>query len=240
MSFPDFDGDASPRRPLRVRPSITTAGRRLLGVPWQPFELEFLDHMVPTEQAFRRFCMFGRMAPSPMPNCARPVRIGGHLYDAEALQNAYIAQAIGGAVQQLLADAQKPGRGGTAGAKPAPSMEQSVAEMRRLMLRPLVRDALLIEICARRAVPVDLRDVGANLAQLAFEVFLGDAAPHELPRRLVHELSKEGLVRRLPFGDSHIGSEIAVPCETARSLVRGMLLPRWQCARVRPSRARGH
>ena len=239
----EFGDTPSPRRPASVRPSHTSRGRRLLGVPWQAFELAFLENRLKTEQAFRRFCMFGRPAPDPVPGCEQPVRIGQHLYDAEALRNLYIAQGVGAAIQTLLErarttpDASPPSRGKPA-QTPQESTERVVTDVRLAALRPLVRDALLIEICTARGKMVDLDPIGANLATLAFEVFLADPAPHELPRRLAEELANEGLIRRNVievldhmeiYGAAHMG----------RAVVLNSLLPRWRSTRVRQSRAHG-
>ena len=243
MSMSEFGDASSPRRHTPVRPSHTLRGRRLLGVPWQAFELAFLENRLKTEEAFRRFCMFGRPAAEPMPGCAHPVRIGQHLYDAEALRNLYIAQSVGAAIQELLERARQmpdaPLRShGQTGHGAAESVDLAVSNVRVAALRPLVRDALLIEICTARGKMVDLDPIGANLASLAFEVFLADPAPHELPRRLAEELANEGLIRRNVievldrmeiYGAAHMG----------RAVVLNSLLPRWRSTRLRQSRAHG-
>lgn len=241
--MPDFGDAPSPRRPAPVRPSHTVRGRRLLGVPWQAFELAFLENRLKTEEAFRRFCMFGRPAPEPLPGCAQPVRIGTHLYDAEALRNLYIAQGVGSAVQALLEQAAgardgAPG-GEKAGASTKPlSPEKIVRDLRVAALRPLVRDALLIEVCTARGKTVDFDLIGPNLATLAFEVFLADPAPHELPRRLAEELSGEGLLRRTVI-ELLDRMEVYGPTHMGRAVVLNSLLPRWRSTRLRQSRAHG-
>lgn len=234
MSTPDFGDAPSPRRPTPVRPSHTPRSRRLLGVPWQAFELAFLDNRVKTEEAFRRFCMFGRPAPEPIAGCQQPVRIGTNLYDAEALRNLYIAQGVGAAIQTMLDQARQGDPAATAKA-PLQSTEQAVSALRTAALRPLVRDAMLIEICTSRGRVVDMGVVGPNLAALAFEVFLADPAPHELPHRIAQALASEGLVRRSVI-ELMDHMEVFGPREMGSAVVRNSLLPRWQGARLRRMR----
>lgn len=235
MSTPEFGDAASPRPRKPVRPSHSVRGRRLLGVPWQGFELAFLDTRIRTEQAFRRFCMFGRPAPEPMAGCEQPVRIGTNLYDAEALRNQYIAQGVGAAIQAMLEQARQ-GASPNSPAVPPASTEQTVAALRQAALRPLLRDAMLIEICTSRGRVVDLELVGPNLAALAFEVFLADPAPHELPHRIALELASQGLVRRSVI-ELLDRMEVFAPREMGGAVVRNSLLPRWQGARLRRMRA---
>lgn len=236
MSIPDFGDDLSPRRPTPVRPSHTARGRRLLQVPWQAFEVSLLDHRVRSEEDFRRFCMFGHPAPEPMPGCAQPVRIGAQLYDAEALRNLYIAQGVGAAIERVFRQARD--SAGAPKEPPAPAMpvERAVAGVRQAALLPLVRDALLIEICSMRNRALDAQQVGCNLATLAFEVFLADPAPHELPERLAAQLADEGLVRCTEI--ELLGRmQVYGPREMGGAVVRNSLLPRWRPMRLRQSRA---
>jgi hypothetical protein len=235
MTMPEFGDAASPRPRKPVRPSHSVRSRRLLGVPWQGFELAFLDTRVRTEEAFRRFCMFGRLAPEPLAGCQQPVRIGTNLYDAEALRNQYIAQGVGAAIQTMLEQARQGEPLGVPNSSGS-STEQAVAALRQAALRPLVRDALLIEICTSRGRVVDLDLVGPNLAALAFEVFLADPAPHELPYRIAQELAAEGLVRRTVI-ELLDRMEVFGPREMGGAVVRNSLLPRWQGARLRRMRA---
>jgi len=241
--MPDFGDAPSPRRPASVRPSHSLRGRRLLHVPWQAFEIAFLESRIQTEEAFRRFCMFGRLAPEPLPGCAQPVRVGQHLYDAEALRNLYIAQGVGVAVQKLLEHFRTPGAPTTPAAPAAetaaqPSPEQVVTAVRLAALRPLLRDALLIEAGSARGKSIDFDLLGPNLAALAFEVFLADAAPHELPRRVAEELVGEGLLRRtvIEVLDRMVVYGVR---EMGRAVVQNSLLPRWRAARLRQDRAHG-
>ena len=241
--MPDFGDAPSPRRPAPVRPSHTARSRRLLGVPWQAFELAFLENRLQSEEAFRRFCMFGRPAPEPMPGCAQPVRIGQNLYDAEALRNLYIAQGVGAAIQELLERARKAPNlevqaPGCSGGGPNESTEQAVTNVRLAALRPLVRDALLIEVCTARGKVIDFDPIGPNLATLAFEVFLADAAPHELPRRIAEELANEGLLRRNVI-EMLDRMEVYGATGMGRAVVLNTLLPRWRSTRLRQSRAHG-
>lgn len=236
MTMPDFGDAASPRPRKPVRPSHSVRSRRLLGVPWQGFELAFLDTRIRTEEAFRRFCMFGRPAPESIAGCQQPVRIGTNLYDAEALRNLYIAQGVGAAIQTMLEQARQ-GDAAATERSPLPSTEQAVSALRTAALRPLVRDAMLIEICTSRGRVVDLDVVGPNLAALAFEVFLADAAPHELPHRIAQELASEGLVRRSVI-ELLDHMEVFGPREMGSAVVRNSLLPRWQGTRLRRMRTR--
>lgn len=162
--------------------------------PFQPFEQQILQRMIASEQDFRIFCMFGRPVGASLPGCERPVTIRGRVYDSRILRTLY----LGAATEHMLAgaDAVPSPQAGTdpheRSVGPAEIVNSRTVVQR--MLRPLLRDATLLEVAGHAKSTFCFAHLGTVLATLCFEHFSTAADPLATVHDIADGLAKEGLL----------------------------------------------
>jgi len=240
MSIPDSGAsperrDPAPRKP--VRPSIRPYTRTLLGKPFQPFEDQILQRMLASERDFRIFCMFGRPVCGPLPGCPRPVVIRNRGYDARLLRAVY----LGLSMDQLLS---------TQGTEPTAASEaatqdpdRSGTEALATLLRPLLMDAVLLEIAGHAKATWRLDPLGPALATLCFEHFTAHADPLQGIVDIADGLASQGMLQApsdlIEVGGAPMFSLGYRGTPKGRAHLEEHVLPRWECARIRRSRLLG-
>lgn len=240
MSIPDSGAspdrrDPAPRKP--VRPSIRPYTRTLLDKPFQPFEDQILQRMLASEQDFRIFCMFGRPVCGPLPGCPRPVVIRNRGYDARLLRAVYLGLSM-----DHLLSSQRVEPAATAEATSHAS-ERSGTEALASLLRPLLLDAVLLEIAGHAKTTWRLDPLGPALATLCFEHFTAHADPLQSLVDLADDLARQGLLQPpsdlIEVGGAPMFSLGYRGTPKGRAHLEEHVLPRWECARIRRSRLPG-
>ncbi|NBX25828.1 MAG: hypothetical protein EBQ99_07240 [Planctomycetes bacterium] len=248
MSFPDSGPTPGPRDPAPrkpVRPSIRPFTRTLLDKPFQPFEMQLLQRMLANEQDFRIFCMFGRPICGPMAGCERPVVIRGRAYDSRVLRTVYLGTALESLLTSVGDQTTAPAAGAQTPDQPAATPEPPFTGTAclRSLLRPLLRDALLLEVASSPRPVYRLDHIGQTLATLSFEHFSACPDPASVVSALAQELVTDGLLG----GPSDIVDVAGMPMfalghmatPRGKAHVAGVVMPRWASARVRRTPAPG-
>jgi hypothetical protein len=246
MSIPDSGPtprDPAPRKP--VRPSIRPFTRTLMDKPFQPFEMQLLQRMLASERDFRIFCMFGRPTCGPLAGCDRPIVIRGRAYDSRVLRAVY----LGTALETLLTSAGEQTAAQTNGGQTPEQPESAEAApftgtaCLRSLLKPLLLDAILLEVAGSPRPVYRLDHIGQMLATLSFEHFAACPDPAAVISGLAQELAADGLLS----GPSDILDVAGVPLfalghvatPKGKAHVAGHVVPRWASARVRRTHAAG-
>jgi hypothetical protein len=243
MSIPDSGAsperrDPTPRKP--VRPSIRPYTRTLLDTPFQPFETQILQRMLASEQDFRIFCMFGRPVSPPCPGCERPVVIRNRTYNAPLLRAIY----LGGSMDQLLSNGPLVEAAGPEEASQhVQPPENTGRRALATLLRPLLQDAVLLEIAGHAKATWRLDPLGPALATLCFEHFITVPDPLQGIVDIADALARQGLLQPpsdlIETGGAPMFSLGYSGTPKGRARLAEHVLPRWECARVRRSRLMG-